>query len=117
MQDSLLPVSVVIPVKNEARNIAACLESVAWASEVWVVDSHSTDATCAIAETHGARIAQFDYQDGFPKKKNWALANLAFQHEWVLFLDADERVTPELAREIREVLTGEGDADGYYLNR
>ncbi|MGH6631389.1 MAG: glycosyltransferase, partial [Burkholderiales bacterium] len=62
----------------------------AWAGEVWVVDSHSTDATVPIAEQYGARVAQFDYQGGFPKKKNWALVNLPFRHEWVLLVDADE---------------------------
>jgi len=117
MPDHRLPVSVIIPVKNEARNIAACLQSVAWAGEVWVVDSHSTDATVSIAEDFGVRVAQFDYQGGFPKKKNWALRNLPLAHEWILLLDADERVTPELQREIREALSRDDGADGYYINR
>jgi glycosyltransferase involved in cell wall biosynthesis len=112
-----LPVSVIIPVKNEERNLAACLESVAWADEVWVVDSRSADATVAIAEARGAKVAQFDYASGFPKKKNWALMNLPLKHEWVLLLDADERVTPELEREIREIFNREQRADGYYVNR
>jgi glycosyltransferase involved in cell wall biosynthesis len=112
-----LPVSVIIPVKNEGRNLAACLESVGWAGEVWVVDSRSADATVAIAEARGAKVAQFDYAGGFPKKKNWALMNLPLRHEWVLLLDADERVTPELEREIKEVLSSVGQADGYYINR
>jgi len=63
-----LPVSVIVPVKNEERNIAACLESVAWADEIWLVDSHSTDRTCEIARLYGALVAQFDYAGGFPKK-------------------------------------------------
>ncbi|MGH9843273.1 MAG: glycosyltransferase family 2 protein [Blastocatellia bacterium] len=123
MPDHRLPVSVIIPVKNEARNIAACLESLAWAGEVWVVDSHSTDETVPIAEQYGACVAQFDYQSGFPKKKNWALANLPFRHEWVLLVDADERVTPELQQEICEILSRDEKAalaalaDGYYINR
>ncbi len=120
MPDHRLPVSVIIPVKNEARNIAACLESVAWAGEVWVVDSHSTDATVEMAVERSARVAQFDYQGGFPKKKNWALANLPFRHEWVLLLDADERVTPELRQEIRDIVSRDEKAalaDGYYINR
>jgi glycosyltransferase involved in cell wall biosynthesis len=112
-----LPISVVVPVKNEALNIADCLASVAWADEIWVVDSHSTDETVALAELHGAKVVQFDWQPGGPKKKNWALENLKFSHEWVLLLDADERVTPELEAEIRR-LWGQGDkADGYYVNR
>ena len=112
-----LPVSVIIPAKNEERNLAACLESVVWADEVWVVDSHSADATVEVAEARGAKVAQFDYAGGFPKKKNWALMNLPLKHEWVLLLDADERVTPELEREIREVLSQAEQADGYYVNR
>ncbi len=114
---SKLPVSVIVPVKNEERNIAACLESVAWADEIWVVDSHSTDSTCEIARQHGARVEQFDYAGGFPKKKNWALQNLPLKHEWVLLLDADERVTPELQTEITEILNAPEQADGYYINR
>jgi len=118
-----LPISVIIPVKNEERNIAACLESVAWADEIWVVDSHSSDGTLAVARRYTDKIAQFDYSGGFPKKKNWALQNLPFKHEWVLLLDADERVTPELENEIRGVLNSGGStakparADGYYVNR
>src|SRR5262249_46749472 len=90
-----LPISVIVPIKNEERNIAACLESVEWADEIWVVDSHSSDGALAIARRYTDKIAQFDYSGGFPKKKNWALQNLPLKHEWVLLLDADERVTPQ----------------------
>lgn len=116
-QSNKLPVSVVVPVKNEERNIAACLESVVWADEIWLVDSRSSDRTCEIAAGLGAKIVQFDYLGGFPKKKNWALQNLQFKHEWVLLLDADERVMPELRTEIAEALNSNNCADGYYLNR
>ncbi len=112
-----IPVSVVIPVKNEAKNLPACLASVAFADEIWVVDSSSTDGTTAIAEAHGAQIVQFVYDGGFPKKKNWALTHLPLRHEWVLLLDADERVPPALAEEIAAVLAAPGEIDGYYLNR
>ncbi|MEK7831006.1 MAG: glycosyltransferase family 2 protein [Acidobacteriota bacterium] len=117
VQSNKLPISVVVPVKNEERNIAACLESVVWADEIWLVDSHSTDRTCEIAERLGAKIVQFDYAGGFPKKKNWALQNLPFKQEWVLLLDADERVMPELQAEIAESLSRNDCADGYYINR
>src|SRR5262245_41116358 len=118
-----LPISVIIPVKNEERNIAACLESVAWADEIWVVDSHSSDGTLAVARRYTDKIAQFDYSGGFPKKKNWALQNLPFKHEWILLLDADERVTPELRDEIYDVLNRANKPEqgtpinGYYVNR
>ena len=115
--DPRLPVSVIVPVKNEERNIRACLESVAWADEVWVVDSHSFDHTLEIASSYTDRIVQFDYSGGFPKKKNWALANLPFENEWVLIVDADERVTFELETEIRELMNHPNEADGYYINR
>jgi glycosyltransferase involved in cell wall biosynthesis len=112
-----LPVSVIIPVKNEERNIKACLESVAWADEVWVVDSHSFDHTVEIASRFTNRIVQFDYSGGFPKKKNWALANLPFENEWVLIVDADERVSLELANEISKLMNHPNEVNGYYINR
>ena len=117
MPSDKLPVSVIVPIKNEERNVAACLQSVAWADEIWVVDSHSADRTCELAEQFGARVAQFDYVGGFPKKKNWALENLPLKHEWALLIDADERVTPELETEIRTLFQRGHMADGYYLNR
>ncbi len=112
-----LPVSVIIPVRNEERNIAACIESVAWAGEIWVVDSHSTDQTIEIAYRYTDRVVQFDYSGGYPRKKNWALETLPFANEWILILDADERVTPELEAEIRKALTESESVDGYYINR
>lgn len=110
------PLSVIIPVKNEEKNLAACLASVAWADDLWVVDSQSSDRTPELAAQFGAQVAQFTYGGGFPKKKNWALEQLPLRHEWVLLLDADERVTPELAAEIRQALRAP-TADGFYLNR
>jgi glycosyltransferase involved in cell wall biosynthesis len=110
-------VSVLVPVKNEERNIAACLESVAWADEVWVVDSQSSDSTVDLAKKYTDKIIQFDYRGGHPKKKNWALENLPFKHEWVLIVDCDERISPELEAEIRSALHNHENADGYYLNR
>ncbi|QQS44836.1 MAG: glycosyltransferase family 2 protein [Acidobacteriota bacterium] len=112
-----LPVSVIIPVKNEERNIAACIESAAWANEIFVVDSASSDRTVEIAERLNARVVQFHFEGGYPKKKNWALDNLSFGNEWVLILDADERVTPELEAEIRRLFATGAPADGYYINR
>ena len=116
-QSSRVSLSVLIPVKNEDRNIAACLESVTWADEIWVVDSHSTDRTVDTAKKYTDKIVQFDYEGGYPKKKNWALENLPFKHEWVLIVDCDERVTLELEAEIRGVLGDADKVDGYYVNR
>lgn len=108
---------MVIPVKNEQRHIADCLATVAWASEVVVVDSASTDDTCAIASEAGARVVQFCYVPGGPRKKNWALRNLTLRNEWVLLLDADERITPELAGQIVGAVANPGLHVGFYLNR
>lgn len=108
--------SILIPVKNERANIVACLESVRWADEIVVVDSGSTDGTVELASSKGATVVQFQWNGKFPKKKNWALENVPWKNEWVLILDADERIPPELAAEIQKELK-RPRADGYYLNR
>jgi len=114
--DALVPLSVLVPVKNEAANMRDCLASVSFAQEIVVVDSGSTDGTQAVAEAAGARIVQFVWNGKFPRKKNWALQNVRWQHEWVLILDADERITPALEREITQAIR-RTDVDGFYLNR
>jgi glycosyltransferase involved in cell wall biosynthesis len=116
MSDARVPLSVLVPVKNEAANLRDCLASVSFAQEIVVVDSASTDGTQAIAEAAGTRVVQFAWNGKLPRKKNWALENISWQHEWVLIVDADERITPELEREIREAIR-HSDVDGFYLNR
>jgi glycosyltransferase involved in cell wall biosynthesis len=110
-------VSVIVPAKNEAANLQRCLASVAWADEICVVDSASTDGTAAIAVAHGARVEQFAYAGGYPKKKNWALDFLPLRNEWVFFLDADETVPAEAEAEIRGIVESPGGHDGYWINR
>ena len=95
-----LPVSVIVAVRNEARNLPRCLESVTKVAEVYVVDSQSTDGTQEIAESYGATVVQFHYGGGWPKKRQWALDTLQLACEWVLLVDADEALTPELIDEI-----------------
>lgn len=109
------PVSVIVPVKNEAENLRRCLPALDWADEVIVVDSQSDDDTAAVAAEHGAAVVQFHFNGVYPKKKNWALENAPFRNEWVLIVDADEVVVPELAAEIRDRISRD-EADGYYLN-
>src|SRR3954468_6152113 len=92
--------SVLVPVKNEADNLRRCLPALAWADEVFVVDSQSSDATREVAEEHGCHVVQFHFNGSYPKKKNWALDNLPFRNDWVLIVDADEVVVPALADEI-----------------
>ena len=111
---STVPVSVIIAAKNEARNLPACLESVRSFGEVVVVDSQSSDATVEIARSFGVDVAQFYYRGGWPKKRQWALDNLPLRHDWVLLLDADEAITPDLLAEIRQALK-RPDVNGYYI--
>jgi len=111
-----VPVTVILPVLDEELNLADALASVAWADEIVVVDSGSADATVEIAGRAGARVIPFAYPGYGPKKKNWALQTLDLRNEWVFLLDADERVTDELAAEIEGAIK-DGSADGYYVDR
>ncbi len=111
-----LPLSVLVPVKNEAANLRDCLASVAFADEIVVVDSGSTDATREVAAEFGAQLVEFQWNGSFPRKKNWALENVPWRHQWVLIIDADERITPPLEKQIREAIRRD-NVDGYYLNR
>ncbi|HWN95581.1 MAG TPA: glycosyltransferase family 2 protein, partial [Methylomirabilota bacterium] len=98
-------VSILIPIKNEAANLPRCLESVAWADEVFVIDSNSSDGSQRIAGDYGAHVVQFPFNGTWPKKKNWALENLPFKHDWVFILDADEVLPPETEEEIRAIVS------------
>ena len=113
---SKIPVSVLIPAKNEEANLPACLESLSRADQVFVVDSQSSDRSVEIAEQYGATVVQFHFDGRWPKKKNWSLENLPFRHQWVLIVDCDERIPPELWEEIEAAIQN-SDYDGYYLNR
>lgn len=107
--------SVVICTKDEECHIARCLDSVSFAAELLVLDTGSRDATREIAQRHGA-VVQEDAWHGFSRTKNRAAA-LA-RHEWVLSLDADEVVTPQLAASIRAVLADRPDPrDGFAVDR
>ena len=113
-----VPISIVIPVKNEASNLPRCLASVRWADEIFAVDSHSGDGSAATAEAAGARVFQFDFNGIWPKKKNWALENLPFRHDWVFILDADEVLPPAAEGEISAIVSEPAHPiDGYWINR
>ncbi|MBN8600709.1 MAG: glycosyltransferase family 2 protein [Planctomycetes bacterium] len=100
-----LQISVCIPTKNEEKNLGSCLSSLRNEfDDVWVVDSGSTDGTIKIAKEFGAKTANFQWNGEFPKKRNWALRNLNFVHPWVLFLDADESVTPLFIQELHQII-------------
>ncbi|MFY9643955.1 MAG: glycosyltransferase family 2 protein [Terriglobales bacterium] len=111
---ALLPLSVIVPVRNEGRNLGRCLESLQSAGEVFVIDSQSTDDTAAIAESHGAKVVQFRYAGGWPKKRQWAMDTLPLAYDWILLLDADEVLTPKLAEEIQQAIQ-DRRVNGYYI--
>ncbi|MFZ5448842.1 MAG: glycosyltransferase family 2 protein [Thermodesulfobacteriota bacterium] len=112
------PVSVIILTYNEEVNIAHCLKSALLLSnEVFVVDSYSTDQTLEIARRFTDKIYQNPWIH-WAVQRNWALDNLPLPHEWVLFLDADERLSKELCQEIKDALKhSDQGVEGYYIKR
>ena len=82
-----VPVSFLVPTKDEAKNLPRCLESISWAGQVVVVDSQSSDQTPEIAEGHGAEVVQFFYSGKYPKKKNWALAAAILMMKMKVMID------------------------------
>jgi glycosyltransferase involved in cell wall biosynthesis len=109
-----VPVSVIIAARNEAKNLPACLQALRDFAEVYVIDSQSTDATVEIARSNGAQVVQFHYRGGWPKKRQWAMSTLPIANDWILLLDADEILTPELTEEIRSAIQNQ-ETNGYFL--
>ncbi len=109
-----MKLTVTVITRNEAANIEGALESVKWADEILVVDSHSADETVALAERHSARIEIHDW-GGYSAQRNLA-AQIA-SHDWILALDADERVPPDLAAEIQGIMRTGTTAGGYRMPR
>ena len=112
---ALLPVTVIVAARNEARNLPRCLESLRNVGEVYVIDSQSTDGTAQIAESYGAHVVQFHYQGGWPKKRQWAMQSLPLAYDWIFLVDADECLTPQLAEEIRAAVKN-SNMNGYYVS-
>ena len=107
--------SVLLPTYNEEDMIKDCLESVKWADEILVVDTFSTDHTLEIAREYGARIIQHEYINS-AKQKNWAIPQC--KYEWVLQIDADERLDLQTQREIQTIMISPAsDIDGYMIRR
>jgi glycosyltransferase involved in cell wall biosynthesis len=109
-----LPVSVIIAARNEGKNLPRCLQALKAVGEVYVIDSQSSDDTVEIARSHGAQVVQFHYQGGWPKKRQWAMNTLPIAYDWVLLLDADEVLTPELTEEIRSAIQNPA-VNGYFI--
>ena len=106
--------SVTIITLNEAEHIAAAIDSASWADEILVIDSGSTDGTAEIARDTGARVLTRDWI-GYVDQKNYAASKAA--NNWIFSLDADERIPPALAQEIRSVLAAEPPFHGYRVPR
>jgi glycosyltransferase involved in cell wall biosynthesis len=112
-----LPVTVVLAIKNEARNLSRCLSGLVRAERVIVLDSASTDDSVSIATQAGAEVIQFKYSGGYPKKRQWALDNVSIITPWTLFLDADEYVPPELWNEIANAISDVNAKDAYFVTK
>lgn len=97
--------TIIVPVKNEEKNLPKCFENLEPFSHVILVDSESTDKTLEIAKRYNREVIQFKWNGKFPKKRNWILRNYHFETPWVLFLDADELITKEWTVEVEEKLT------------
>jgi glycosyltransferase involved in cell wall biosynthesis len=109
-------VSVLILTLNEETNLRDCLTSLAWSDDIVVFDSFSTDRTCEIASASGARVVQRKF-DNWSAHQNWAVSNIEFKHPWVLYMDADERCTPELREEVIAVANGNPAHSAYRIRR
>ncbi len=107
-------VSAVVIAYNDEPNMRACLESIRWADELIVVDSHSTDRTAVIAKEYTDQVYQHDFH-GFGRLRNEAIAHAS--HEWIFSLDTDERSTPEFEADLRALVARPDAADAYFVPR
>lgn len=112
--EKTLPVSIVILTLNEEVNVEACIASCAESDDIHVLDSGSADRTAEIARRCGAQVWEHPFES-FGRQRNWAIDNIPMKHEWVLHLDADERLTPELVSEMRRTLATNPKEAGFYL--
>lgn len=111
-----MAISVLILTKNEEQDLPACLESVRWCDDIHLFDSFSTDRTVEIARVAGCRVTQRKF-DNWSAHQNWGLANLPFKHQWVLYIDADERVSPELSAAAQAAVAAPGDTSAFRIRR
>ncbi len=112
----MIPVSVLVLTKNEQQDLPGCLESVAWSDDIHVFDSVSSDDTVAIAGRFGAKVTQRPF-DNWASHQNWGLQNIQFKYPWVFYLDADERMTPELKSAVQAAVDSATDKVAFRLRR
>ena len=110
-----IPVTAVIASRNAGAGLAACLDGLAGFGEIVVIESGNPDSARAPASTYGARVVPFQWTGRYPKKRQWILENVALKHDWLLFIDADERMTPALAAEIRDTVA-KADRPGFFVD-
>lgn len=109
-------ISVLILTKNEQQDLPGCLQSVAWSDDVHVYDSLSTDSTVEIANKFGATVTQRGF-DNWASHQNWGLKNISFKHPWVFYIDADERMTPELVEAVKAAVRSPGGNVAFRVQR
>ncbi len=116
-------ISVLILTKNEQLDLPDCLASIAWCDDIHVLDSGSVDATCDIARAAGAQVTVRTYESAKifggdeAAHRNWSLRNIAYKHPWLLLLDADERVTPDLHASIARFVGSPGEFSAMRIRR
>jgi glycosyltransferase involved in cell wall biosynthesis len=116
-------ISILILTKNEEFDLPGCLQTVSWSDDIHVFDSHSSDDTVAIAARAGAHVTQRDHDNNQPfgghegEHRTWGLRNIPFKYPWVLALDADERMTSELADEIKATIANAGEKVAFRIRR
>ncbi len=108
--------SIIIPTYNEEKNLSSCLSALSnWSDDIHIIDSNSSDETIKISVDHGANVIQYVDNKAWPKKRQWAIDNLEFKYEWILLVDADEILLPEIKKEI-EVAINDENYNGYSLH-
>jgi len=109
-----MKITAIIPTLNEEINIEQAIKSVDFADEIIVIDSYSTDDTVLLANKHNVKVIMREFDD-YSSQKNYAIEKA--KHNWIYVLDADERVTPLLKKEIKEVVKNPNDFVGFYVYR
>lgn len=110
-----IPVTAIVVTKNEEARLPACLAALGAFQDIIVVDSASRDKTAQVARARGVRVVDFTWDGAYPKKRQWTLDHAGIQTDWILFVDADETLTPELVAEIAALFERPPACDGYFI--